>query len=435
MMTVNNLRGKLLSLLRRSSIGRFSKNVASTFAVQIVSLLLIVANAAVLARWLGPEGKGIVALALLVPGLLGLFLGGGMTAANVYFASSGRLDVSTLVANSLAVVLVTTILGFVLIGLAAATGVLESLVPGVPRRLLLLAGMGFPLGLLNSHFSSILQGLQRIVAINAVSFARSLLLLTLGLLLVVGLKMDVLGAVLASLGATAGSAAALGVLLRREGVVFVPRWNGHTIRSMLSFAVRGHIGNILQFFSYRLDMFMVNYFIDPAGVGTYTVAVRLAELLWYLPNAVSFVIFPKAATTDSEVMNVFTPRVFRVTLGLTALGSLGLAVFGNPIIRLIYSSTFADAYFPMLALLPGVVFLGGAKVLTNEIAGRGYPHYNSITSGSALILTIVLDLLMIPRYGVLGASLASTVAYIAVFLISIVFYRIVAHKAGSTPAF
>jgi Na+-driven multidrug efflux pump len=66
--------------------------------------------------------------------------------------------------------------------------------------------------------------------------------------------------------------------------------------------------------------------------------------------------------------------------------------------------------------------LGGAKVLANEIAGRGYPKYNSINAGLALVLTIVFDLILIPRYAVLGAALASTIAYTAIFFTAIGFY-------------
>jgi O-antigen/teichoic acid export membrane protein len=169
-------------------------------------------------------------------------------------------------------------------------------------------------------------------------------------------------------------------------------------------------------------MFILNYFLGPASVGIYAVSVRLAELLWYLPNAVGFVIFPRAAASKPEEMNVFTPRVFRATLGLTALGALGLAFVGRPVINLVFSSAFVGAFIPMLVLLPGVVLLGGAKVLTNELAGRGYPHYNSLNAGLALILTVVLDLVLIPRYGVVGAALASSAAYTTIFFTATGFY-------------
>jgi O-antigen/teichoic acid export membrane protein len=175
-------------------------------------------------------------------------------------------------------------------------------------------------------------------------------------------------------------------------------------------------------------MFIMNYFLGPRDVGIYSISVGLGELLWHFPNAVSFVIFPKAASTRPEVLNIFTPRVFRITLGLTALGAGGLVLFGKPIISFIYSSTFLPAYVPMLALLPGVVLLGGAKVLTNEIAGRGYPHYNSVNAGLALILTVVLDFMFIPRYGVFGAALASSISYTVIFFVAMGFHLAVIRK-------
>jgi O-antigen/teichoic acid export membrane protein len=206
------------------------------------------------------------------------------------------------------------------------------------------------------------------------------------------------------------------------------------MRPMLNFGLRGYVGNILQFFNYRLDLFLVNYFLGVAGAGIYTVAVPIAELLWYLPNAVGVVIFPKAAASRPEYMNTFTPRVFRITLGLTAAGAVAIGLLGKLGIRIVYGQAFLSAYLPMLALLPGVVLLGAGKVLTNEIAGRGFPHYNSINSGLGLVLTVIFDLVLIPRYGVLGASWASTISYGANFFMAIYFYRLVSRKSNVRAA-
>jgi len=419
----------MLSLIQRlETKGSFVQNVASTFLVQGFSLFLSIAAAAIVARWLGPEGKGILAMALLLPGMMRLFLSGGIEVANVYFAGSRRLDLPTLTANSATFAVLATVLAIGVAGILAATGWLGTLVPGVPLQLVLLAMVGIPLGLFTGYLSSILVGLQRITTANVTTLSQGVTRLILTIALVIGCRWGLVGALLASLGAMTVNTLAVAALLRREGGVFLPRWNLPVMRTTLSFGLRGYVGNVLQFFNYRLDMFLVNYFLGPTGVGIYTVSVSMAELLWYLPNAVGFVIFPRAAATKPEVMNAFTPRVFRITLGLTALGALGLALLGKPLTILIYSSAFANAFIPMLVLLPGVVLLGSAKVLTNEIAGRGYPHYNSAASGLALVLTLVLDLLLIPRLGVLGASLASSVAYTAIFFISIVFYLIVSRK-------
>ncbi len=421
-----------LALLRRARAlwqrSTFARHVTSTFTVQLFSLLLATVNAAVIARLLGPSGKGILALVVLVPNVLALFLGAGLNVANVYYTGQRRFDVPTLSANAVAFALLATSGGIVLaIGLYVS-GLSAKLLPGIPPQLLALAMLALPFSLLNSYFTSILQGLQLIGLINMVSLLQRASNVALSLLLVAGLHWGLTGAVLAVVLSGVLSLVVLMNLLQRRGASFRPRWNRLVMKTTLKFGLRGYVANVLQFFNYRLDLFLVNFFLGPSSTGIYTVAVAMAEMLWYLPNAVGFVIFPKAANTAAEAMNRFTPRVFRITLGLTAIGAVGLVLVGKPFINIVYSPAFASAYGPMLALLPGVVLLGGGKVLTNEIAGRGYPQYNSIASGASMVLTVGLDLLLIPRLGVLGASVASSIAYVAIFVLALVFYRSVVKR-------
>lgn len=406
----------------------FVWNVISTFLVQVFSLFLSIGTAAIIARYLGPEGKGLFSISLLVPGMLGAFLNAGIGLANVYFVGSRRLDVATLTANSLTMAGIATGVGVLLINILWTTKWVEGLIPGVPIEYVWLATVVLPFGLLSGYFSAILQGLRRITNINVVSLFQSVLTLVLTFLLVVGFNLGVIGALLGTLGAAVFAVMGMSYFLNREGGAFLPKWDLSVVYTTLSFGLKGHIGNMLQFFNYRLDIFFVNYFLGPAGVGIYSVSVGLAELLWYFPNAVGFVIFPRAASTQPEMMNLFTPRVFRYTLGITLLGAVGLLFLGKPIILWVFSSSFASAYFPMVVLLPGVVLLGGAKVLSNDIAGRGYPQYNSINAGAAVILTVILDLVLIPSYGVLGAAIASSVSYSAIFLAALFIYYWVSRR-------
>jgi Na+-driven multidrug efflux pump len=65
----------------------------------------------------------------------------------------------------------------------------------------------------------------------------------------------------------------------------------------------------------------------------------------------------------------------------------------------------------MAILLVGVVALSVHKVLASDLSGRGMPQYPSLTSALALAATLTGDLLLIPRFGIVGAALASTLAY------------------------
>ncbi len=308
-------------------------------------------------------------------------------------------------------------------------GLLDPVLSGIPDWAVLLALTMVPPAILSTCLSGILLGLRRIVTINVIEVGRAASVLGGTILFAAWLRLGLTGALSAYVGSTIAATLAMAVLVQRAGGVLRPRVDREAIGKLVPFGLRAYVGNLLSFFNYRLDVFIVNYFLGPAGVGVYSVSVALAETLWYLPNSVGFVIFPKAASTSVQRMNAITPRVFWATLLLTLLGAVVLALTGETVIRWVYSQAFAAAYLPLLLLLPGVVLLGSGKVLTNEIAGRGFPHYNSINAGLSLLVTIAMDVLLIPRYGVAGAALAASIAYGVVFVTAVGFYLSVRAKA------
>jgi stage V sporulation protein B len=409
----------------------FRTQVGSTLFVQFVRLGFAVVQGAIIARWLGPSGKGVLAVALLVPAMLQLLLGLGLGPSLTYHAAASRFPLRTLTRHASAFALIGGAASIALTMIAWATGILDALFPGIPAGIIILGVSGMAIAMLSSFLSSLLQGLQRIFSVNALTLLSGGTMLVLTAVVLLALDRGPVGVVVASLIAGSVGLVAARTAFRGLDVSLRPSLESATVRPLLSYGVRAHAGNVLQFFNYRLDVFVLNFIAGPAAVGVYTVSVRLAELAWQMPNAASFVIFPRAAARSSQEMNRFTPRVFRWTLVLTVGAALGLAVIARPAIRLIYGSAFDGAFLPMLLLLPGVVLLGGGKVLANDVAGRGFPHYNAIVSGTCLILTVLLDLLLIPDHGAAGAAVASTVAYVAVFGLAAAFW--VKVRRSSTP--
>lgn len=412
----------------------FVRAVLTTLLAQVSVTAFSVLTNSVLARSLGPVGKGGFALIALVTNLTALMVEGGLGVANAYFVGSRRMHVRESSAVSLAAGLVTSTAGVLLVGGLAVSGVLSRLLPGVPLRLVMLGIVALPLIVIGDYLAGIVQGQHRIQELNLLVAVRGFVVAAATTALLLASPIGLAGAVVAMVLGAAVYVVGLVVLIHKDGGTCLPSWNTAVVKQLFSFGLRAHVGNLLQFFNYRFDMFLVNYFLGPAGVGIYTIAVALVEVLWYLPNAVGFVIFPKAAAAPPEAMNAFTPRVFKATLGITTIGALALGVAGRPMIVALFSSSFLPAYEPMLLLLPGVVLLGGAKVLTNELAGRGYPHYNSITAALALVVTVAGDFLLIPRYGVAGAAIASSMAYASVWVAAVGFHRMVSRDVGLRSA-
>jgi len=408
--------------------GRFARNVFVTFATQILILLFGIVYMGLVGRGLGAERKGILELAIVLPAMMGLLLGGGVNVAIIYYAGTKQLSPQSLTAHSVSFMLCTVILSAVVMGILLAVGLLDLLLPNIPHWVTLLMLISLPFELLGIYWRAILQGSNQITAVNIVSLIKAVVLLGLTAAALVWGNWQLPGVIVAWVLTAAISLIPLAILLHRQGATFMPRWDFRVMRQMLGFGLKGYIGNLLQFFNYRLDILIVNIFVGATAVGIYSVSTRIGETLWFLPTAVGFVIMPKAASTSAKKMNKFTPVVFTITLLITLIGALFLALLGRPFINLIFGPAFISAYEPLLILLPGIVLLGGGKVLTNEITGRGYPHYNAVAAAVGLGVTIVLDIALIPIWGISGAAVASSVAYSAVFFTAAGFYVLVRRK-------
>lgn len=422
------------NIIRRLWQSVFAKQVGTTVLAQGATLMFAFVTTAITARWLGPAGKGQLAILVMVPVMFQMFLSAGLGHANVYYVGSGRLPVSQLMENSVAFSILGTVIGLLLILTIMISGLLPVILPGVSSGYLMLGMIALPLFLLNGNMTAILQGLRRILALNIFNVIGSLLTVILTAIFIIVLDFGIPGALLALLSAQIIILLLMGCRVKQEGAHFRPKWNSQIVKPTLGYGMKCYIASILQFFNYRLDVFIVNFFLGPVSVGIYGASVALAELLWQIPNAAGFVIFPKSANSTQEVMNSFTPRVFWRILAITIVGAIVLALFGKLAIRIVFSSAFLAAYIPLLVLLPGVVLLGGCKILSNDISGRGYPQYNSITSGISLVGTIILDFVLIPKMGVVGAALASTVSYSLAFFIMLGFYIHVSRIQKGTPA-
>jgi O-antigen/teichoic acid export membrane protein len=220
----------------------------------------------------------------------------------------------------------------------------------------------------------------------------------------------------------------IGVLLVTSlGLKFESPSDFKGLKAALAFALPCYGANTAQFLNYRLDVFVVGFFAGATSVGRYTLAVSLGQLLWLMSNSVATVLLPKvAAATDvansSSDSVRHTARVTRLALWATGVGALGLALLATQAIPLLYGEAFRPSISALLWLLPGIVIFSVANVLAAYIAGIGKPHLNLWVSGISLVITIALDLALIPKLNIVGASIASTVSYSVSALMLIIFF-------------
>lgn len=402
-----------------------SNFVMATSFTMITNLLALGFNlgtSIVLARVLGAEGRGIYALATLLPSLIVTLGNLGIGPATVYYVAKNEFRRQEILGNNVLLSIGIGGIG-ILAGVIVVLFFREAIFPGVSPFYLLFALALVPGEMFFSYVNYILLGTQHIKEFNYRQLFQAALFLGFVILALIVLRAGVAGAIFASLLTwVIIDVLVFGRVERIVGGVSF-KLNFSYIRSAITYGLRAHLSNILGFLNYRADMFMVNWFLGPVAVGFYSVGVGLVERLWMISQAASTVLFPRVAAENNEArQKSFTPLVARTVLWTTALGAAVFVFFSQWIVLLLYSETFLPSVSALRALLPGIVTLSAGRVLANDIAGRGLPELNIYTGVAAVSTNIALNLLWIPRFGIVGAALASTVSYTVSFLLSLFFY-------------
>jgi O-antigen/teichoic acid export membrane protein len=398
------------------------------FIASIISFAARFATSIIIARTLGPEFKGIYNLTLLSSGLVLIICNLGLNGAISYFVASRKYSSKHLFTLSVTAGLGLSITGAVLFYLAYQHFFINNILKGSDPQLVLWVMLGLPISLVTSFLSSLLLGQQRMMAYNLVLLINVLTNLAFQIISSM-LYAGVSGAIIAWLASNfLGLILALWYLrsdfnLRVKPLVPV-------IRPALSYGARSYTANLLTFFNLRLDSFLVNAFKGAAEVGQYTSSVTFAEFLWYIPNAVSSALFPKVSSVDKATANRITPQACRQTLLLVFLATIGFSVVGGFLIVFLYGEAYRPAVLPFLLLLPGMLGITVAKIVSADLGGRGKPQFAAYSAGITVIITIILDIFLIPSYSIIGAAIASSIAYIASGALSVFWFS---RETGSSP--
>ena len=400
----------------------------SSFITSIVMFAMNLISGALVARILHPSGRGQFALIIMVPMLLSTMGALGVRISNIYFIGKRRYEIGEVFGTS---IIIACCCSTILLGgfIVSSPWVFPMILKEVNPIFVWISITMVPFLIMSSYIGGMLLGLIKINSLNAATFMSGFVQLMLILILVVIGKFGVKGAVIAFMGETLfGLAILLTLILKYVGTKVTFRIKA--VVEFIKFGVKGHIGNIFQYLNYRLDFFLLAYFTNSVEIGYYFIATAISEKLWLISGSVGTVLFPFVSSVEPESVKTFTSKVCRHTLFITILLGVILAVTSKLVILIIFGKAYLPSLQPLLILIPGVVMLSIAKVLNGDLAGRGRPELGSRSAGISLIINVSLNLILIPKWGISGAALSSTVSYTIVSLVMLYYY---VKLSGSNP--
>jgi O-antigen/teichoic acid export membrane protein len=392
------------------------------FSGRIAVIGITFITGVIVARQLGPEGKGILTALAVYPTLIVSIAEMGVRQAAIYHLGKKIHDERDITATVMGLLCLTSLLG-----IAICAGIYAFVDnPNFTLPMIALALAGIPLSLATSMFQGILLGKERIGQFSAVSWLAQLLKLAAVLVFVWLLGWGILGEMLGSLLTGLVMTLYAFWLVTKSvqiGLSFSPRLSWELISLGFTYALALFVISL----NYRVDVVILERFVSPADLGQYSLGVNLAELLWQLPAALGVVVFSRSANAkDAKAFSYSVAKLFRVTLVLALLGGLVLALCADLFIRVVYGAEFSPSANVVRLLLPGIVAFSLFKVLNVDLAGRGKPLISLFSVLPAVLLNIVLNFILVPPYGINGSAVASTLSYtVAVITYSVVYARTV----------
>jgi O-antigen/teichoic acid export membrane protein len=411
-------------------VGRstFFGKVAETYVTQISLIAIGMVTTICVARMLGPEGRGLLAVAIALSGLGVQFGNLGLNASNTYYVAKDRSLLPQLLGNTLVISL-----GLVGIGASIVYLVLHARPQWSPvhGNLLILVLAWVPFGLAYMLLQNLLLGVQEVRAYNTIELVSKLLTLVfIGFVLFSGLVNPVtmfLAFFVALLISFVWAFWRLYGLLDQPLAVSSALF-GRNIR----LGIKAYLICLFYFIVLKADILLIKHFAGVVDAGYYSVATAVSGYLATLPTVVAAILFPTLSAMASVGEKLRMAK--RATLGTGALLGLLLLIAcfsAKLIVRILFGKAFLPAATAFIWLAPGAFFLGIEAVIVQFLNSFGYPKSVVGVWLAGVLLNLGANFIAIPRYGIVGAAAVSSLSYLMVLLGILALVRI--HSSKGSP--
>lgn len=395
----------------------FAKNSFYTLVSNIIIICIGFLTSFIISRRLGAELQGIYNLAILMPNMMYNFLNFGQDTSTMYFLSNKTIKKREAVNNMLPILLLYTVISTLIGGLFVFI-LKDSMFSEVPYLTLIFALLISPLTFFNNNLSAILKSEGKFTVFNKIQIINKIIYFGICTLLFFFVNVNLV--IAANIIILLISIVTVWRKLEIRKVRF--KFNKDYQKQSIEYGFKSYLANMITFLNYRLDTFLIKALSKSTiAVGQYGVSVSLAEQVWVFASAISSVMFPYVTSIESdEEKSKVTSTTFKIVMVVTFF-AIAVLFFASNLIGIIYGADYYGSIMPLKILLIGIFSLSLGKILANDIAARGKPELNALSNLVGLVVNVVLNIALIPKFGISGAAMATSISYTLtaiIFLIS-----------------
>ena len=381
-------------------------------------MMLAMAAGIIVARELGPELRGYFGLIYFSTNLLFSFGHLGIGTSITYF--SGRNE--ELRQKIFAFLIISSLLIGTLLALVFFAVYLR--LPGkwsyIDEKTMLIGLAVTPFLFLQDFVARFLLSMLKVKQRNILNLTRSSLYLLLIIIFIIILHGRLLSTVLSFTVSMSITSLFASLSIARK---IKPDFNigSDLIRKILKYGFKAYLIDVLNFLNYRIDIILIQHFLPINQLSFYQMAVNISERLWYIPQSVSLTLFP-TLLSQKEQNSGLTEKVCKHNLFIMAIMAIPIALFGKFAIGLLYGQAYLPAAPALYAVLIGIVIYPVFKLLSIDLAANNRLGVSIFASAVGVAINVISNIYLIPRYGIVGAGVATSISYSVMTVILVFIY-------------
>src|SRR6476660_462711 len=385
----------------------------------ILSRLLAVLLLPLYTSYLGTKGFGKIEIVTALTTVLVIVLGAGISSAffRFYFDSKDDERRTLIVRTAFWFTMAMATVGLVL-GVVLASPLSHLLHLGDDPWLIRAAAVGLWAQMNYQQLTNLFRVEERSVQFVVASLANVLITVGMTLLLVVGLHRGPTGAVV---GNFIGTLTVYFVLLVYRRYQLGLEFSRDLLRQMNRFGMPLVPSALALWAINFIDRLFIAQYKGQAEVGVYSVAVRIASAIVFLMIAfrLAWPAFAYSIEDDREAKRAYS-YVLTYLLFVCCWLSVALGVLAPWLVDLLAPKhSFHRAADAVALLAFAATAYAGYTVVAIGIGRARQTQFNWVVSGAAAAINVVINFILIPRYGMIGAAISTAAAYLALFLLMV----------------
>lgn len=197
------------------------------------------------------------------------------------------------------------------------------------------------------------------------------------------------------------------------------RWN--KVKELGTYGFFPMIALLMTMLNYRIDVIMLrnSMHVTLAEVGVYSIGFALAEKALLIPDAVRDILLSRMAKGKGEAE---VAKVMRICFPVSILAAIAISIFSKIFIDIMYGSEFEGAYSVTVISVLGTIFLVFFKMISQYNIISKKQSLNVLMLMLAILINVVFNIVLVPRYGINGAAVATVIGNLACALTFIVYF-------------